>query len=138
MVPNCPVGSPPPTAPFSPLFSGAYSRPVTVTWPSGGAGTRAPVGEPAAQRRTTATALTWPRSGAADRTLTVPVPALPAADLLLPALRPAVLRRVLTYAEPVVGTAASAAGAGAAVQLALPFVMGRAQQAPCDTSGYTA
>ncbi len=77
--------------------------------------------------------LTWPRPDA-NRTLTVPVPSLPAAGLL----RPAVLRRVLTYAEPVVGSAASAVGAGALTQLALPFVIGRVQQALCETSDRTA
>ncbi|MCQ4044765.1 hypothetical protein ACFOSC_23995 [Streptantibioticus rubrisoli] len=89
--------------------------------------------------------LTWPRHGAADRTLTVPVPALPARELLRPALRhahqawtPAVARRALAYAEPVASSAASAAGAGALAQLTLPFVIGRVQQALCDASGQTA
>ncbi|MEU1626366.1 hypothetical protein ABZ746_13780 [Streptomyces sp. NPDC020096] len=85
--------------------------------------------------------LTWPRSDAADRTLTVPVPDVPVASLFRPVLHhvrrawtPAAARRVSTYAQPVVGSAASAAGAGVLVQLALPFAVRLAQQALDDAT----
>ncbi|MDF3289791.1 hypothetical protein [Streptomyces silvisoli] len=89
--------------------------------------------------------LTWPRTDAANRTLTVPVPDIRTADLVRPALHhvrractPAILRGALAYAEPVVGSVAGAAGAGALAQLALPFVVRRAQKALCDVPGQEA
>ncbi|WP_269856836.1 hypothetical protein [Streptomyces sp. RPT161] len=81
--------------------------------------------------------LTWPRTGAADRTLTVPVPDVPVAGLLHHARRawtPSTARRIATYARPVVDSAASAAGAGLLVQLALPFAARLARQALPDTT----
>ena len=76
--------------------------------------------------------LTWPRPDAAHpdaahRTLNIPVPRTPAADLLRPALRrlhaagPDVLRGAVACAEPVVVSAASASGVGLLVRLALPY-----------------
>jgi hypothetical protein len=79
--------------------------------------------------------LTWPRENAAEWTLTVPVPHLPAADALRPALRrvqngaPGVVRQALAYAEPVASSAAAAVGAGALVQLAMPLAVRLTQQA---------
>jgi hypothetical protein len=81
--------------------------------------------------------LTWPRSGAADRTVTVPVPDVPVAALVHQVRRawnPATARRIATYAQPVVDSAASAVGAGALVQLALPFATRLARQALDDTT----
>ena len=81
--------------------------------------------------------LTWPRSGAAHRTVTVPVPDVPVSGLLHQVRRawtPTTARRIATYARPVVDSAASAAGAGALVQLALPFAVRLARQALPDTT----
>ena len=75
--------------------------------------------------------LTWPRPEAADRTVTVTLPDVaPVAALLRPVLggarrmwEPAVLRRGLAAAEPVIGGVARAAGTGAVAQLVLPAVV---------------
>ncbi|MEY9849834.1 hypothetical protein [Streptacidiphilus sp. MAP5-3] len=56
--------------------------------------------------------LTWPRRDAAHRTLTIPLPRLPAAGLLRPG--------AAACADAVMASAATASGAGAFVQLALP------------------
>ncbi|MFB7663648.1 hypothetical protein ACFC1R_06795 [Kitasatospora sp. NPDC056138] len=78
--------------------------------------------------------LTWPRSHSAEWTLAVPVPEVPAVDLLRPALRrvqqsaPGLLRQALAHAEPVASSAAGAAGAGALVRLTLPFAVRLVQQ----------
>ncbi|MBV9023677.1 MAG: hypothetical protein JO362_07755 [Streptomycetaceae bacterium] len=83
--------------------------------------------------------LTWPRADAAARTLTVAVPEVPVADLLQPALGCALrawtataVRRASSYAGPLVGSAAGAAGGGVLVQLALPFAIRLVQQALDD------
>ncbi len=79
--------------------------------------------------------LSWPRPDAAHRTLAVPVPAVPAAELLRPALRliqasaPGLLRQALAYAGPVAGSAAGAVGSGALAQLAVPYAARLARQA---------
>ncbi len=81
--------------------------------------------------------LTWPRTGAAERTLTVPVPDLPVAELVHHVRRawtPSTARRIATYARPVVDSAASAAGAGVLVQLAMPFAVRLVRQALPDTT----
>ncbi|MET8399013.1 hypothetical protein [Streptomyces sp900116325] len=77
--------------------------------------------------------LTWPRSGAEDRTLAI---ALPATGLLRPALRytsrlctPAGLRRAAACAEPLIGAAAHAAGADALTRAALPYAIRFTRQA---------
>ncbi|MEZ0070173.1 hypothetical protein ABIA32_006225 [Streptacidiphilus sp. MAP12-20] len=57
--------------------------------------------------------LTWPRHDAAHRTLTIPLPRVPALNPLRPG--------VVAHAEAVVAGVAAASGAGALVQLALPF-----------------
>ncbi|RLV04325.1 hypothetical protein CTZ27_10140 [Streptomyces griseocarneus] len=61
--------------------------------------------------------LTWPCSAAACPTVTFVLPDIPAG-----ALRP-VLRRVLLHAEPVLGSAADAAGAGLLARLLLPLAV---------------
>ncbi|MET8331517.1 hypothetical protein [Streptomyces sp. NPDC005181] len=80
--------------------------------------------------------LTWPRRGAEDRTLALALPGLPAADLLRPAVRyagrlctPGGLRLAVACAEPVIGAAAHAAGAGALTRAALPYAFRFARQA---------
>ncbi|MCQ4084987.1 hypothetical protein NGB36_31610 [Streptomyces sp. RB6PN25] len=77
--------------------------------------------------------MTWPRAGAADRTLTLSVPDVPVAGLVRPAARqvrrlsglcgPGALRGVAACIEPIVGGVASSTGAGVLVQLALPFAV---------------
>src|SRR2546421_10120560 len=88
--------------------------------------------------------LTWPRAGAADRTLTVSVPDVPVVGLIGPAARqvrrlsglcsPGALRGVIACVEPVVGSAAGAAGAGLLVQLALPYAARIVRQARDEAS----
>lgn len=88
--------------------------------------------------------LAWPRTDAADRTLTVTVPDIPVAGLIGPASRqvrrltglcnPGALRGVIACVEPVVGSAASAVGAGALVQLALPYAVRIVRQSRRTTS----
>ncbi|MCQ4042634.1 hypothetical protein ACFOSC_24670 [Streptantibioticus rubrisoli] len=86
--------------------------------------------------------LTWP-GPEAGRTLTIPVPGIraealrPALDHVRRAGTPA-LRGALACAEPVVSSVAGAAGAGALVQLALPFVVRRAQRSLCESPHRTA
>jgi hypothetical protein len=96
--------------------------------------------------------LTWPRAGAADRTLTVAIPDAPVAGLIGPATRqvrrlaglcsPGALRGVIACVEPVVGSAAGAVGAGVLVQLALPYAVRIARQSrreasPCESGLHT-
>ena len=68
--------------------------------------------------------LTWPRTGAADRTLTIPVPGIPRPS----ASSSTLLRGALRFAEPVASSAAAAAGAGVLARLALPFALRLVQQ----------
>ncbi|MBV9025497.1 MAG: hypothetical protein JO362_17285 [Streptomycetaceae bacterium] len=80
--------------------------------------------------------LTWPRADAADCTLTVTVPDLPLVGLigligpmsrqvrrLADLCSSDALRDVAACIEPVLGSAAGALGAGALVQLALPYAV---------------
>ncbi len=61
IAPVCPAGRPPAAGtPFWPGTSDTCSAPVTVTSPSGGAGTSAASGVPGSQPRTTGSALPSP------------------------------------------------------------------------------
>jgi hypothetical protein len=88
--------------------------------------------------------LTWPRADAADRTVTITVPDIPVDGLIGPVSRQArrladlcssgTLRDVIACIEPVVGSAAGAIGAGALVQLALPYAIRIARQSRREAS----
>lgn len=77
--------------------------------------------------------LTWPRSGAEDRTLALALPDLPAGGLLRRytsrLCTPAGLRRAAACAEPLIGAAAHAAGADALTRAALPYAIRFTRQA---------
>lgn len=84
--------------------------------------------------------LTWPRSGAADHVLTIPVPDVlvprpskPAAPVpaseVVPSRASGLLEDVLLHAEPVAASAASALGLGLLAQIALPFAAKLARHA---------
>ncbi|MFE7710082.1 hypothetical protein ACFU6I_30820 [Streptomyces sp. NPDC057486] len=73
--------------------------------------------------------LTWSRPDADDRTLTLALPDLPALRHASRLWTPAVLRRAVAYAEPVVAATAIAAGAGPLTRAALPYALRFARQA---------
>ncbi|WP_351222392.1 hypothetical protein [Streptomyces sp. NPDC002133] len=73
--------------------------------------------------------LTWPRPGAADRTLTLALPDIPALRQAGRLPTPAALRRAVASAGPLVTAAAHAAGACPVTRAALPYALRFARQA---------
>ncbi|MFE7352907.1 hypothetical protein ACFU8Q_06810 [Streptomyces sp. NPDC057543] len=67
--------------------------------------------------------LTWSHPDTDDRTLTLALPDLPALRHASRLWSPAVLLRVVAYAEPVVAATAIAVGAGPLTRAALPYAL---------------